>query len=369
MSQPVLEAKTDARAITGIDHIELYVGNAYQAAHFYRNAFGFAVTAYAGLETGVRDRMSYVVEQGEVRLVLTSGLAPESPIAQHVHLHGDGVRDVAFTTADVHGAYARAVANGARSVAEPLAMEDARGVVTRATIGAFGDTIHTFIHRGEYQGTFAPGFRAVTDAPPPVPVGITGVDHVAVSIVESEFARWVDFYVEVMGFHESQHEMVFTTRSRMNSKVVEDGSGKVRFPIVAPSGGNGKSQIEEYLAFHRGCGTQHIAFGCDDICGAVLAVRERGVGFISVPDSYYEMLEARVGAVDPDRMARLGESRVLMDSDDWGVLLQTFTRPLQARPTMFVELIERQGARGFGGGNINALFEAVERDQAARGNL
>lgn len=353
----------------GIDHIEMYVGNAFQAAHFYRTAFGFAVTAYAGLETGVRDRTSFVLEQGTVRLVLTSGLRPDDAVSRHVQVHGDSVRDVAFAVSDVQSIFERAVARGARPVQEPVALEDASGAVVKATIGAFGDTLHTFVQRRDYVGAFAPGFRAVTDAPAPSPIGITGVDHVAVSMEEGTLAEWVDFYIEVMGFQESHHEMVWTPRSRMNSKVVEDRSGTIKFPLVEPVGGDGKSQVEEYLDFHRGCGTQHVAFECRDVCAAVAAVRASGVGFVHTPATYYEDLEARLGPIDPALMAELARNGVLMDRDEWGVLMQTFTKPLQPRPTLFVELIERQGARGFGGGNIKALFEAVEREQALRGNL
>jgi 4-hydroxyphenylpyruvate dioxygenase len=361
--------EAESQALQGIDYIELYVGNAFQAAHFYRTAFGFAIRAYAGLETGLRDRCSYVLEQGSVRLVLTSGLRPEDSVSQHVNLHGDGVRDVAFSVPDVHALFDRATSRGARAVEEPVALEDASGVVVKATIGAFGDTIHTFVQRSGYTGPFAPGFRAVEDAPAPRPVGITGVDHVAVSMEEGTLAEWVDFYIEVMGFHESHHEMVWTPRSRMNSKVMEDASGSIKFPLVEPTGGDGTSQIEEYLNFHRGCGTQHVAFECVDICAAVAAVRAAGVGFVHTPASYYDELEARVGTLEPAFKAALAQNGVLMDRDDWGVLMQTFTKPLQPRPTMFAELIERQGARGFGAGNIKALFEAVEREQMARGNL
>jgi len=362
-------ATAGAVEIEGIDHIELYVGNAFQAAHFYRTAFGFTPIAYAGLETGAAGRTSYVMEQGKVRLVLTGGLDPEGPVAQHARIHGDGVRDVAFTVPDAAAAFELAVARGARPVREPEALECEHGVLLRATIGAFGDSLHSFVERRSFHGCFAPGFRPVTGAPAAPQVGITEVDHVAVGMEAGKLQEWVDFYVEVMGFHEAHEEMVFTARSRMNSKVVEDPSGAVKFPIVEPAGAGGRSQVDEYLSFHRGCGTQHIAFGCDDVCAAVSAIRRHGVDFVRTPGTYYDALEARVGAIDPFQLERMRATGVLMDRDDHGRLLQIFSTPITGRPTMFLELIERQGARGFGGGNIHALFEAVEREQMARGTL
>lgn len=371
LNQPdqALAPARGAVEIQGIDHIEIFVGNPFQAAHFYRTAFGFAPVAYAGLETGRRDRTSYVMEQERVRLVLTGPLGPDSGIASHVHLHGDGTRDVAFTVPDAAAAFELAVSRGARPVQPPEALECAEGVVVRATIAAFGDGVHSFVERRAFHGDFLPGYQPVADAPRAVGMGITEVDHVAVGMTEGDLEKWVRFYVEVMGFHEAHEEMVFTERSRMNSKVVEDASGAVKFPIVEPSGGSGKSQIDEYLSFHRGCGTQHIAFGCEDVCSAVAAIRANGVDFVRTPDTYYDALEARVGAIDPAEMERLRATGVLVDSDDFGRLLQIFSKPVTGRPTMFLELIERRGARGFGGGNIHALFEAVEREQMLRGTL
>jgi 4-hydroxyphenylpyruvate dioxygenase len=358
-----------AVSIQGIDHLELYVGNSFQAAHFYCSALGFTPVAFAGLETGVRDRTSYVVQQGKVRLVLSSPLGPDTPIAFHVHQHGDGTRDVAFTVPDAAEAFELAVSRGARPVCPPTTTTSEDGVFVSATIGAFGDSLHTFVERRAFHGAFAPGFRALAGAPKHAGIGITEVDHIAIGMREGDLARWVDFYVEVMGFHEAHEEMVFTERSRMNSKVVADATGAVKFPIVEPKGGTGNSQIDEYLNFHRGCGTQHIAFGCEDICAAVMAVRDRGVEFVRVPSTYYDLLEARVGAREPAELDRLRMAGVLVDRDDYGQLLQSFTRSISGRPTMFLELIERRGARGFGGGDIQALFEAVEREQMQRGTL
>jgi 4-hydroxyphenylpyruvate dioxygenase len=370
IEREVSEAATpSALPLHGIDHVELYVGNAYQAAHFYRAMFGFRPVARAGLETGFRDRLSIVMEQGDVRLVLTSGLEPDSPIARHAALHGDGVKDVAFRVDDVESAFRTAVERGARAVAEPRVHEDGEGRVVRATIGAPGDTVHSLVERRGYARTLFPGYEAIQDPPSTTPTGIVEVDHVAVSMEQGQLDQWVAFYKDVLGFHQSHHEMVWTRHSAMNSKVVEDASGKIKFPIVEPAHNGGKSQVQEYLNFNHGAGAQHVAFLTDDICGAVCSIRDRGVRFLRVPGSYYEVLEERVGAIAPPLMAQLAELGILVDSDEDGRLLQIFSEPVGARPTMFVELIERQGARGFGSGNIKALFEAVEREQAKRGNI
>jgi 4-hydroxyphenylpyruvate dioxygenase len=362
-------AVQSAVQLDGIDHVELYVGNAYQAAHFYRNMFGFRPVARAGLETGVRDRLSIVMEQGDNRLVLTSGLDPDSPIARHAALHGDGVKDVAFRVKDVESAYRTAVRRGARPVSPPEVHEDERGRLVRATIGAPGDTVHSLVERDDYAGTF-PGFEPIANAPATRPVGLVEVDHVAVSMEQGQLDHWVAFYKDVLGFHQSHHEMVWTKHSAMNSKVVEDASGKIKFPIVEPAHNAGKSQVQEYLNFNHGAGAQHVAFLSHDIRSTVRAIRENGVNFLRIPDTYYEVLEERVGAIDPALMVELQELGILVDSEeDGGRLLQIFSEPIEARPTMFVEVIERQGAQGFGSGNIKALFEAVEREQERRGNI
>jgi 4-hydroxyphenylpyruvate dioxygenase len=355
--------------LDGIDHVEFYVGNAFQAAHFFRTTFGFRPVARAGLETGVRDRLSIALEQGSVRLVLTSGLDPEGPIARHAALHGDGVKDVAFAVKNVEAAFEVAVRRGARAVAEPTVHEDARGQVVRATIGAPGDTVHSLVERRGYEGAFLPGFEPLLDPPATVPTGLTEVDHVAVSMEQGELDRWIDFYKNVLGFHQSHHEMVWTKHSAMNSKVVEDPSGKIKFPIQEPAVNGSKSQVQEYLNFNHGAGAQHVAFLTDDIRATVRAIRDNGIRFLRIPDSYYEVLEARVGVLEPSLMAELRDLGILVDSDDDGRLLQIFSEPVTSRPTMFVEMIERQGATGFGSGNIKALFEAVEREQEKRGNI
>ena len=360
---------TSAIQLRGIDHVELYVGNAYQAAHFYRSIFGFRPVARAGLASGVRDRASFVLEQGKIRWVVTSPLDPEGEVARKVALHGDGVHDVAFRVDDVEEAYHVAVSRGARPIADPVVLEDDFGRVVRATIGAFGDAVHSLVQREGYQGRFLPGFLPY-DTPAPVhPTGLEEVDHVAVSLEEGSLDAMVEFYTEVLGFHKSHSEMVWTERSAMNSKVVEDPTGSIKFPLQEPARAKGKSQIEEYLAFHRGAGTQHVAYLTHDIVGSMRAIRANGVEFLRIPPTYYEALEERVGEIDPAVKAELSELGILVDRDDWGTLMQTFTEPLEGRPTFFVEVISRQGAKGFGAGNIKALFQAVEREQELRGNI
>jgi 4-hydroxyphenylpyruvate dioxygenase len=362
-------ASQSALRLEGIDHVEFYVGNAFQAAHFYRTMFGFRPVARAGLETGVRDRLSVVMEQGDIRLVLTSGLDPDSPITRHAALHGDGVRDVAFRVDDVAGAFETAVRRGARAVSEPHVHEDDLGRVVRATIGAPGDTVHSLVERHGYGAALFPGFEPIVDAPATRPTGFVEVDHVAVSMEQGQLDGWIAFYKDVLGFHQSHQEMVWTKNSAMNSKVVEDASGKIKFPIVEPAHHGSKSQVQEYLNFNHGAGAQHVAFLSNDIRATVRAIRDNGIKFLRIPGTYYEVLEERVGAIEPGMMAELQELGILVDSDDEGRLLQIFSEPVQARPTMFVEVIERQGAQGFGSGNIKALFEAVEREQERRGNI
>jgi 4-hydroxyphenylpyruvate dioxygenase len=364
-----LAAIPKALQLDGIDHVEMYVGNAYQAAHFYRAIFGFRPVARAGLETGLRDRLSIAMEQGDIRLVLTSGLDPDSPISRHAALHGDGVKDVAFRVDDVQGAFETAVRRGARAVAEPHVHEDERGRLVRATIGAPGDTVHSLVERHGFTDALFPGFEPIIDAPRTTPTGLVEVDHVAVSMEQGQLDEWVEFYKEVLGFHQSHQEMVWTKHSAMNSKVVEDASGKIKFPIVEPAHNGTKSQVQEYLNFNHGAGAQHVAFLSHDIRATVRAIRDNGVRFLRIPPTYYEVLEARVGAIEPRIMSELQELGILVDSDDGGRLMQIFSEPVEARPTMFLEVIERQGALGFGSGNIKALFEAVEREQERRGNI
>jgi 4-hydroxyphenylpyruvate dioxygenase len=357
---PVLEAT---------DHVELWVGNARQAAYHYRNAFGFDVIAYAGPETGVRDRASYVLQQGKVRLVLSAPLQPEGPMADHVRLHGDGVRAIALRVEDARAAYEAATSRGARGVGEPTTVTDAEGAITFASVATFGDTVHHFVERNEYTGTHWPGYR--TERHIGGGVGLRFIDHTVGNVELGKMDDWVTFYSEVFGFNvfqEFDEHDIATQYSALRSKVARDPRSMVTFPINEPAVGIKASQIQEYLDYYRGSGVQHIALHTDDIVGTVGAMRERGVEFLSAPHSYYEALGDRAAGIDED-LERLEDLSVLIDRDDDGYLLQIFTRPVGDRPTLFFEVIQRKGCKGFGKGNFKALFEAIEREQAARGNL
>jgi 4-hydroxyphenylpyruvate dioxygenase len=366
-------AEHDFMPIKGWDHIEFYVGNAKQAAHFYATTFGFTPVAYAGLETGARDRASYVLQQGKVRLVLTSALAPDSPIAKHALLHGDGVKDVALEVPDAEVAYREAVARGANGVLEPTVSEDSFGRVKRSAIYTYGETLHSFVERQDYAGPFLPGYQALPGAQDQNPrgVGLAAIDHVVGNVELGKMNEWVSFYEKVLGFTQIIHftdEAISTEYSALMSKVMQGGNGKIKFPINEPAIGKKKSQIDEYLEYYRGPGVQHIALITGDIIETVRKLQAQGVEFIAGIPTYYDELEDRVGKIDEpiDELARLG---ILVDRDDDGYLLQIFTRNLQDRPTVFFEVIQRKGARGFGEGNFKALFEAIEREQALRGNL
>jgi 4-hydroxyphenylpyruvate dioxygenase len=360
----------DEMPLLGIDHIELYVGNAVQAAHFFTRALGFRETAYAGLETGTRDRASHVVEQGRIRFVLTSALHPGSEIARHVAEHGDGVKVVALSVPDAEEAYRVAVRRGARGLEEPLELSDDRGTVRTATIGTYGETVHTFVERDGYEGAFLPGYEPV-EADGKAEGMLKGIDHVVGNVELGRMEDWVSFYQHVFGFTEMirfTDQDISTEYSALMSKVMADGKGRIKFPINEPAEGKRKSQIEEYLEFYGGPGVQHIALSTTDIVATVRALREHGVRFLMTPGSYYEELPDRIGEIDED-LADLRELGILADRDDEGYLLQIFTRTLGDRPTLFLEVIERHGARGFGEGNFKALFEAIEREQERRGNL
>ena len=355
--------------LKGYHHLEFYVGNAKQAAHFYRTAFGLPLVAYSGLETGARNRVSYVLEENDIRIVLTSSLHPDDEIAGHVRRHGDGVKDIAFIVDNAEQAFNQALDRGARPVMEPMLIEDDEGEIVKASIEVFGDTVHSFIERKNYAGKFMPGFRAVENVPPPpFSTELSEIDHLAISIPAGQLDQWVEFYEDTLGFHQSHHEDVATEYSAMNSKVVQNESGQIKLPLVEPASGRRKSQIEEYLEYYGGPGVQHVAFLSSDIVRTVKALRAAGNEFLRVPGSYYEMLEDRVGRIDDD-VEELQAEHILVDRDQWGYLMQIFTRPVQSRPTVFMEAIERRGARGFGSGNIKALFAAIESDQAKRGNL
>jgi len=354
--------------IKGVDYVELYVGNARQAAHFYRTTFGFTPVAYADFETGARDQVSFVLQQGDMRLILTGPTSPDSPIARHVHFHGDSVKNIAFVVDDVEQTFEASLRRGAQSVAEPVTFEDERGRFSKATIGAYGDTVHSFVQRDSPDDFYFPQYNQITKAPFSIPTGVKTLDHVAVSIEEGRLDEWVEFYQRVLGFHESHQENVESEYSAMNSKVVQNSTGSVKFPLVCPAPSKRKSQIEEYLSFHRGPGVQHLAFLSNDIIDTVRTVRAGAIDFLHPPDAYYEMLEDRIGPIDYD-IETLRELDILVDRDADGYLMQIFTKPLDNRPTMFVEIIQRIGSQGFGGGNIKSLFQAVEREQALRGNL
>lgn len=350
------------------EYIEFYVGNVYQAAHFYRTALGFTPIAYAGLETGAEDRASILIEQGDVRFLLTGAYTPQSQVSEHVRLHGDGIKDIAFSVEDVQGAFQELVRRGARIVQEPTNYSEQQGRFTKATIAAFGDTVHSLIQCNGRERYFPPHFRKLPKSSAASAIGLRGIDHIAISAERGKLNQWVDFYNRVFGFHESYQMEVLTEISAMNSKVVQNPTGRVTFPIMEPATGKRKSQIDEYLAFYRGAGAQHIALLSDDIITTVRMLRENGVAFLETPGSYYDGLPDRVGDLDED-LHLLRELNILVDRDEQGYLLQIFTKPLQSRPTLFFEIIQRKGACSFGGGNIVALFEAVEREQYLRKTL
>ena len=362
---------TDFLPLKGTDHVEFYVGNARQAAYFYRAAFGMSLVAYAGPETGQRDRASYVLQQGKVRFVLTTALRPDSDIARHVHTHGDGVRSIALWVDDARQAWLETTRRGARSIQEPTELTDDHGRVTIASIAAYGDTIHTFVERGHYNGPFFPGYRAIPHDPVARPVGLLHIDHCVGNVGWNAMNEWVDFYGHVMGFQLYQHfddNDISTEYSALMSKVMANGNGYVKFPINEPAEGRRKSQIEEYLDFYQGPGVQHIALATADILATVSALQQQGIEFLTVPHSYYTQLQDRVGTIDEpiEELERLG---ILVDRDNEGYMLQIFTRPVEDRPTVFYEIIQRKGSRSFGKGNFKALFEAIEREQELRGNL
>jgi 4-hydroxyphenylpyruvate dioxygenase len=369
LAAPAITA--DTFPINGTDYVEFYVGNAKQASHYYRTAFGFELVGYRGPETGVRDRASYLLQQGKIRLVLTTAIRPDHVAAEHVHAHGDGVRDIALWVDDAREAFEKAVARGARAAQEPTVLRDDDGEVVIAAIHTYGDTIHSLVERRGYRGLFLPGFRRVESRYRPAPVGLQYVDHIVGNVELGRMNEWVGFYERVMGFKNLisfDDSDISTEYSSLMSKVVSNGNERIKFPINEPAKGKKKSQIDEYLEFYRGPGAQHLALATEDIIGTVTALRDRGVEFLNVPTTYYDDLQQRVGTID-EPVARLQELGILVDRDPDGYLLQIFTKPVEDRPTVFYEIIERKGARSFGKGNFKALFEAIEREQAARGNL
>jgi 4-hydroxyphenylpyruvate dioxygenase len=364
-------ASTDTFPINGTDFVEFYVGNAKQASHYYRTAFGFQLVAYRGPETGTRDRATYLLQQNKVRLLLTSPLSPEHPAAAHVAQHGDGVRDIALWVDDARKAFNDAVERGAKPALKPTVLRDDAGEVVIAAIHTYGDTIHSLVERRNYNGLFLPGFQAVSPRYSPSPVGFQYVDHCVGNVQLGAMNTWVNFYQDVMGFKNLisfDDKDISTEYSSLMSKVVASGNDRIKFPINEPAQGRKKSQIDEYLDFYRGPGVQHLAIATDNIIATVTALRDRGVEFLQVPKAYYDSVLDRVGHIDED-LAPLKELGILVDRDDEGYLLQIFSKPVEDRPTLFYEIIQRKGAKSFGKGNFKALFEAIEREQAARGNL
>jgi len=361
----------DTCPIKRIDHLEFYVGNARQAAVFYETRLGFTNTAHRGLETGSRETASYLMEQGDIRFVLTTALGPDHPVAAQVHRHGDGVGAIALEVPDAEAAFRETTARGAVAAMPPCEASDEHGVLRRAAIRLYGDTLLTFVGRGGYRGAFAPGFKPTGKSAARDGVGLLAIDHVVGNVEFGAMDRWVRFFADAMGFTQLAHfddKTIVTEYSALMSKVMQDGTGRVKFPINEPAAGKRKSQIEEYLDYYRGPGVQHIALATGDIIETVLHLRSRGLEFLRVPPTYYEDLERRVGRIN-EPIEKLADLGILVDRDDEGYLLQIFTQTVEDRPTLFFEVIERHGSRGFGEGNFKALFEAIEREQALRGNL
>ena len=362
---------TDTFPINGTDFVELYVGNARQSAIYYEAAFGFRRVAYQGPETGVRDRASYVLRQGKIRLLLTTALQPDHPIADHVLRHGDGVHDIALWVDDAREAFAKAVSRGAQPAQEPTVLKDEHGEAVTAAIHTYGETIHSLVERRNYRGAFLPGYRPLQGGFQNEPTGLQYIDHCVGNVELGQMNRWVGFYRDVLGFSQIigfDDKDISTEYSALMSKVMANGNGRIKFPINEPAQGRKKSQIEEYLDYYHSPGVQHLALATDDIIGTVTRLNQAGVEFLHVPGNYYDTVLDRVGKIDEDLepLRRLG---ILVDRDEEGYLLQIFTRPVQDRPTLFYEIIQRKGAKSFGKGNFKALFEAIEREQAARGNL
>ncbi|HTL05727.1 MAG TPA: 4-hydroxyphenylpyruvate dioxygenase [Gemmatimonadales bacterium] len=362
---------TDTFPINGTDFVELYVGNARQSAIYYEAAFGFRRVAYQGPETGVRDRASYVLQQGKIRLLLTTALQPDHPIADHVLRHGDGVHDIALWVDDARDAFAKAVSRGAQPAQEPTVLKDQNGEAVTAAIHTYGETLHSLVERRNYRGAFLPGYQPLAGGFQSDPAGLLHIDHCVGNVELGQMNRWVAFYRDVLGFSQIigfDDKDISTEYSALMSKVMANGNGRIKFPINEPAQGRKKSQIEEYLDYYHSPGVQHLALATDDIIGTVTRLGQSGVEFLHVPGNYYDTVLDRVGKIDEDLepLRRLG---ILVDRDEEGYLLQIFTRPVQDRPTLFYEIIQRKGAKSFGKGNFKALFEAIEREQAARGNL
>jgi 4-hydroxyphenylpyruvate dioxygenase len=362
---------TDFLPLLGTDHVEFWVGNAKQAAYYYQHAFGFELAAYAGPETGVRDRASYVLKQGKIRFVLTTSLAPDSEIQAHVNKHGDGVKVLALWVDDAEKAFYETMSRGAKAHTQPQTLSDADGEVRISAIHTYGETIHKFVERKNYKGAFMPGYKPAKPNFKTTPVGLEYIDHCVGNVELGKMNEWVKFYEDVMGFKmiiTFDDKDISTEYSALMSKVVSNGNGFVKFPINEPAEGKKKSQIDEYLEFYRGAGVQHIAIITNNVIETVTELQHRGVEFLKVPTTYYQELTSRVGKID-ENLKDLEKLGILVDRDEEGYLLQIFTKPVEDRPTLFFEIIQRKGAKSFGKGNFKALFEAIEREQALRGNL
>lgn len=369
--EKIFPAAEDFLPLLGTDYVELYVGNAKQAAHYYKTAFGFQSLAYAGLETGVRDRASYVLQQGKIRLVLTTPLVSDSPVAEHIKKHGDGVKVIALWVDDATAAFEETTKRGAKPYFTPVVEKDEHGQVVRSGIHTYGDTVHIFVERKDYRGIFLPGYEAWHSDYNPAPVGLEYIDHMVGNVDWGQMNTWARFYNEVMGFANLisfDDKDISTEYSALMSKVMTNGNGRIKFPINEPAEGKKKSQIEEYIQFYEGAGCQHIAVATKDIVHTVGEMRRRGVEFLHVPGTYYDTVADRVGEIDED-LRRLKELGIMVDRDDEGYLLQIFTKPVEDRPTMFFEIIQRKGAMSFGKGNFRALFESIEDEQRRRGTL
>lgn len=363
--------KQEFLPISGTDYVEFYVGNAKQAAHYYQSAFGFQPLAYSGLETGVKDRTSYVVRQGKITFILTAGMHPDSEVTRHQAQHGDGVKVIALWVEDARKSFEEVMSRGAEAVEEPTVHKDEFGEVVTASIKTYGETIHTFVERKNYNGVFMPGFVAWDPVYKAPETGLLYVDHIVGNVNEGEMNKVVEFYRDVMGFDQLisfDDKDISTEYTALMSKVMANQNFRIKFPINEPAKGLKKSQVEEFLDFYLGPGPQHIAMATDDIIHTVSEMRSRGVDFLSTPGTYYEEVWDRVGVIDEDK-TELKKNNILIDRDDEGYLLQLFTKPVEDRPTFFFEIIERKGARSFGKGNFKALFEAIEREQASRGTL
>ena len=374
--EKIFEGAQDFLPLLGTDYVEFYVGNAKQAAHFYKTAFGFQSHAYAGLETGMKDRVSYVLKQDKIRLVLTTALKSESPIGEHVKKHGDGVKIIALWVENARSAYEETMKRGAKSYQEPLVTNDANGEVVSAGIYTYGETVHLFIERKNYKGEFLPGFVKWDSDYNPSPVGLKFIDHMVGNVGWGEMNTWVKWYEEVMGFVNFlsfDDKQIHTEYSALMSKVMSNGNGRIKFPINEPAKAKKRSQIEEYLDFYEGSGVQHIAVATDDIIKTVSLLRARGIEFLSAPpQAYYDEIPARLGEhmkMMKEDIKELQRLSIMIDADEEGYLLQIFTKPVEDRPTLFFEIIQRMGARGFGAGNFKALFESIEREQEKRGTL